>query len=110
MVKHHAPYTQVGTIAVVSPVPMIMSFIPSRYLHRVFNDVVIGTVVILIGVKLVGVGFEYWVRVLALVRSRLMITWSATQGGGSFCAANPQALCISNGDVQLVREVVATCM
>ncbi|CAE7762766.1 unnamed protein product, partial [Symbiodinium pilosum] len=80
-----------GTCLAASLTEIFISFVPPRYLKKIFPPVVSGTCVILIGAGLSVAGLKYW-------------------GGGVFCAENdmsraaafgaPQA-CTGNGDVAL---------
>jgi uracil-xanthine permease len=49
-----------GTVLICSPVEIILSFVPIRYLRKVFTPLVTGVTVILIGASLVGTGMKYW--------------------------------------------------
>lgn len=80
-----------GTCLVASITEVAISFVPPKYLKKVFPPVVTGTCVTLIGASLIAAGIKYW-------------------GGGVFCGENdlspvpsfgsPQ-MCTGNGDVVL---------
>ncbi|CAE7594308.1 unnamed protein product [Symbiodinium natans] len=80
-----------GTCLAASVTELFISFIPPRYLKKVFPPVVSGTCVCLIGAGLSVAGLKYW-------------------GGGVFCAENDMSraaafgspqICTGNGDVAL---------
>jgi len=80
-----------GTCLVASLTEIAISFVPPRYLKKLFPPVVSGTCVTLIGAGLIGSGIKYW-------------------GGGVFCAENDMSrsaflggpqMCSGNGDVVL---------
>ena len=49
-----------GTTAFCAVVPIIFSFIPFRYLRRVFPPVVTSSTIMLIGINLTGAGMGNW--------------------------------------------------
>eukprot|EP00798_Chlamydomonas_sp_ICE-L_P024766 gene24766-10408_t len=63
-----------GTCAICCIIPLLISFMPYRYIKRVFPPVVLGVTIMLIGIKLTGGSGLY--------------NW----GGGSFCGQNYQHL------------------
>ena len=78
-----------GTCLVASLTEICISFVPPRYLKKLFPPVVSGTCVTLIGAGLIGSGIKYW-------------------GGGVFCAENDMSraaafgvpqMCGGNGEV-----------
>mmetsp|Transcript_19329 Transcript_19329/g.36274 ORF Transcript_19329/g.36274 Transcript_19329/m.36274 type:complete len:653 (-) Transcript_19329:306-2264(-) len=80
-----------GTCMAASLTELVISFVPPRYLKKIFPPVVSGTCVCLIGAGLSVAGMKYW-------------------GGGVFCAENDMSraaafgapqICAGNGDVQL---------
>ncbi|CAE7776311.1 unnamed protein product [Symbiodinium sp. CCMP2592] len=80
-----------GTCLAASVTELFISFVPPRYLKKIFPPVVSGTCVCLIGAGLSVAGLKYW-------------------GGGVFCAENDMSraaafgapqVCTGNGDVAL---------
>mmetsp|Transcript_54216 Transcript_54216/g.172087 ORF Transcript_54216/g.172087 Transcript_54216/m.172087 type:complete len:636 (+) Transcript_54216:123-2030(+) len=77
-----------GTCIVASLLEVALSFIPPKFMRKIFTPVVTGTCVILIGAGLTSAGIKYW-------------------GGGVFCAENDLSasfgpiLCSGNGEVVL---------
>lgn len=74
-----------GTVMVVCWFQTALSFLSPRVIRRIFPPVVTGTCLVLLGVSLVGTGFELW-------------------GGGQACASQvltTKILCTGNGDVVL---------
>ena len=49
-----------GTACICSLLEIILSFAPAKVLKRVFPPLVTGPTVVLIGVNLIGTGFENW--------------------------------------------------
>ena len=49
-----------GTTAFCAVIPIIFSFIPYRYLRRVFPPVVTSSTIMLIGINLTGAGMGNW--------------------------------------------------
>ena len=73
---------------VLSPVPMLVSFIPPNTLRKIFPRFIVGTVILLLGASLVGTGFLYW-------------------GGGKACSTSTTAPC-PTGEVMLCVLVIDT--
>eukprot|EP00775_Hariotina_reticulata_P010598 gene10598-10755_t len=83
-----------GTIALCSVWPVILSFMPHRALKKIFPPIVTGITIFLIGTKLVATGFKYW-------------------GGGVFCGENYQHLPVPTADCLIPQKdgstVTAPC-
>lgn len=74
-----------GTLLVCCWVQVILSLSSPKLLRRIFPPVVTGVAIMLIGISLVGTGFQYW-------------------GGGAYCASQvltSKVPCTGNGEVIL---------
>ena len=72
-----------GTTAVCSLMPIVISFIPFRILKRVFPPVVTAVTIMLIGIELTSAGMQNW-------------------GGGANCyPPHEGGVCTGNGNVLL---------
>ena len=50
----------IGTSALCGLLEVALSFMPARFLRKIFPPIVTGPVVLLIGIKLVATGFQKW--------------------------------------------------
>ena len=78
-----------GCVMVLSPVPMLVSFIPPKILGKIFPRFLVGAVILLLGVSLLGTGFQSW-------------------GGGKACSTSTTAPC-PTGEVMLYVCHVNAC-
>ena len=74
----------IGTAAVCALTEILISFMPPRYIQKIFPPIVTGPTVMLIGVTLIGSGFQNWA------------------GGNGLCASRP-----TEGFFQLCPDITA---